>query len=134
MRLKFDFNEQVAGLSFTRRARTLAGQSNMLTGQNALGHLNVEHTLFGHQSAVGIDFRDTQGELPGAAVQRGIEIEQHSRVMVFTVLGVKCAAPSTCSRACSRAEQRFEEVAVVRIAGARTAELKAGTPIRRRAK
>ncbi len=134
MRLKFDFNEQVAWRSFTGRARALAGQSNVLTGQNAFGHLNIEHTLFRHQPAVGIYLRDTQSDLPGAAMQRGIEIEQHFRVMVIALSGMECAATAACSRPRLRTKQRLEEVAEVRLAGARSAELEAGAPIRRRAK
>src|SRR3982074_1827692 len=103
----------------------------MLTRQNALRHLNVEHTLPGHEPAVGIDLRDAQGELPGAAVQGGIDIEQHSRMMVLAASGMK-AAPVL--RACAglRAEKRLEEVAVCRIRGASAAELKTRAPVRRR--
>jgi hypothetical protein len=106
----------------------------MLTGQNAFGHLDVEHTLLRHQPAVGIYLRDSQSELPDAAMQCGIEIEQHLRVMVFAASGMECTATITCSPPCLRAEQRLEEVAEVRLAGPRTAELEAGAPIRRWAK
>jgi len=42
----------------------------MLARQDALGHLNIEHALLRHQPAVGVYFRDAQGELPAAAAQR----------------------------------------------------------------
>src|SRR5260370_41118576 len=55
-------------------------------------------------------------------------------MMILAASGMKSAAPIVGSRPCACAEQRLEEVAVVRIAGARTAELETGAPIRRRAK
>src|SRR5258706_9298173 len=55
-------------------------------------------------------------------------------MMVYALSGMESAAPIAWLRPCACREQCLEEVAVVRIAGARTAELKTGVPIRRRAK
>src|SRR5271155_2842149 len=47
------------------------------------------------------------------------------------MIGAKCvAAGAACSALC--AEQRFEEIAVIGIAGSRPAELEAGIPVGRR--
>src|SRR3984957_12188289 len=106
----------------------------MLAGQYALRHLNIERAFSRCQPAVGIDFRDTQGELPGAAVQCGLEIEQHLRMMVFAASRTERAAVASRTLPPLRAEQRLEEVAEGRVAPARTTEFEAGIPVRRRAK
>src|SRR5450631_46581 len=95
----------------------------MLTGEDALGNLHIQHTLLGYQPAVCIDLRHAQGELTCAAAQRGVEIEQHFGVMVFAASGVECAAPGAWSGPPLCAEQRLEEVAVGRVARARAGKL-----------
>src|SRR5450631_2478357 len=106
----------------------------MLAGQYALGHLNIERAFLRDQPAVGIYLGDTQGKLPGAAVQRGLEIEQHFRVMIFAASRTERAAVASRALPPLSAKQRLEEVAEGRIAAARTTELEAGVPVRRRAK
>ena len=98
-------------------ARALAGQSNVLARQDALGHLDIEHALLRYQSALGVYFRDAQGQLPRAAPERGVQIEQHFRMMVLTASRMERTASIAGSCARSRAEQRLEKIAVGRIAG-----------------
>ena len=102
--LKFNFDEQITRCSIPGGTRTLTGEANVLTPQDPLGYLHVEHALLRHQSTLGIDLWDTQGERPGSAEQRRLEIEQHFCMMIFATSRMECAASAARTGSRLRAE------------------------------
>src|SRR6185312_14131597 len=68
-------------------------------------------------------------QLPGAAAQRGFEVEQHLRVMILAASGTEGAAAPGRAASPLSAEQRLEEIAIGRFAAARAAEFETCAPV-----
>src|ERR1700687_384450 len=133
MRFKFDFDVNIAGGARAGRTASLTGQPNGLTGEDALGDLHVERTLFCCNVSGRVDFRNPQREGSRAPLECRVQIQHHFGMGVLAASGVDALAAA--ARRSGGAEQRLEEIAVIRItgtgAGPWTAELKACTPIGR---
>ena len=77
------------------RPGPLAGETDGLSGQDALGYLHVEHALAHRQPSLGVDLGHAQRETPRPTVERRVEIEHHLGMMVLAPAGIEaCARPA----------------------------------------
>src|SRR5580698_6443505 len=82
MRLERDFQIEITRTTVAGRTESLAGQTYLLASPDALRYADVQLPVDRRDMALGIQFRDTQGKGTRGPLQRGIQIDKHSRVMV----------------------------------------------------